>query len=49
MRAMMLGDFISLHLAFFKEIDPSDVSSISLLKKLLSWKMGKKKGRRSRK
>ena len=49
MRAMMLGDFISLHLAFFKDIDPSDVSSISLLKKLLSWKMGKKKGRRSRK
>ena len=42
MRAMMLGDFISLHLAFFKDIDPSDISSISLLKKILSWKMGKK-------
>ncbi len=49
MRAMLLGDFISLHLAFFKDIDPSDVSSISLLKKILSWKMGKsKKSRRSK-
>lgn len=49
MRAMMLGDFISLHLAFFKEIDPSDVASISLLKKLLSGKMSKKKKSRKNK
>ena len=49
MRAMMLGDFISLHLAFFKDIDPSDIEPISLLKKLLSWNMGKgKRSRRSR-
>lgn len=49
MRAMMLGDFISLHLAFFKDIDPSDVSSISMLKRALSWKMGKKKKQRKSK
>ena len=43
MRAMMLGDFISLHLAFFKDVDPSDISSISSLKKILSKKLGRKK------
>jgi glucose/mannose-6-phosphate isomerase len=49
MRAMMLGDFISLHLAFFKDIDPSDVEPISLLKKLLSRNTGKGKGTRKTK
>ena len=49
MQAMMLGDFVSLHLAFFKDIDPSDIEPISLLKKLLSWNMGKsKKTRRTK-
>ena len=41
MRAMMLGDFISLHLAFFKDIDPSDVSSISRLKLAIGKRLGR--------
>ncbi|MGN1045054.1 MAG: SIS domain-containing protein [Candidatus Methanomethylophilaceae archaeon] len=41
MRAMMLGDFISLHIAFFKDIDPSDVSSISKLKAAITKRLGK--------
>lgn len=35
-RATLLGDFISLHLAFFDFKDPSDVGQITRLKKLLS-------------
>ncbi|MBQ2762873.1 MAG: bifunctional phosphoglucose/phosphomannose isomerase [Candidatus Methanomethylophilaceae archaeon] len=43
-RAMILGDFISLHLAFFRELDPSDVSSISVFKTTLFNKLfGRKK------
>lgn len=43
-RAMILGDFISLHLAFFRELDPSDVSSISVFKNTLFDKLfGRKK------
>ncbi len=38
-KTMLLGDFISLHLAFFQSIDPSDVSSIKNLKKSLSKKL----------
>ena len=46
-KTMMLGDFISLHLAFFQSIDPSDVSSIKSLKKSLANKLlGKRKKRR---
>ena len=46
-KTMMLGDFISLHLAFFQSIDPSDVSSIKNLKKSLAKKLlGKRKKRK---
>ena len=46
-KTMMLGDFISLHLAFFKSIDPSDVSSIKKLKKSLTIKLLPKRKRKS--
>ncbi len=43
-KTMLLGDFISLHLAFFQSIDPSDVTSIKNLKKSLTKKLlGRKK------
>ena len=43
-KMLLLGDFISLHLAFFQSIDPSDVSSIKSLKKSLTRKLlGRKK------
>ena len=46
-KTMMLGDFISLHLAFFQSVDPSDVSSIKSLKKSLAKKLlGKRKKRK---
>lgn len=45
LKAMLLGDFISLQLAFFQSIDPSDVSAIKNLKKSL---MRKLLGKRSR-
>ena len=51
-RAMLLGDFISLHLAFFKDIDPSDVSSIKTLKDMLAAKLAlraRKKASKKRK
>ena len=38
-KTMILGDFISLHLAFFQSVDPSDVSSIKSLKKSLAKKL----------
>ena len=45
-KTMMLGDFISLHLAFFQSIDPSDVSSIKKLKKSLAKKLLEKRKKR---
>ncbi|MBR5999389.1 MAG: bifunctional phosphoglucose/phosphomannose isomerase [Candidatus Methanomethylophilaceae archaeon] len=43
-KTMLLGDFISLHLAFFQSIDPSDVSSIKKLKRSVTAKLlGRKK------
>ena len=43
-KTMLLGDFISLHLAFFQSIDPSDVSSIKKLKTSVAKKLlGRKK------
>ncbi len=38
-KMMVLGDFVSLHLAFFQSIDPSDVSSIKKLKVSLTKKL----------
>lgn len=46
-KTMLLGDFISLHLAFFQSKDPSDVSSIKSLKSAVSKKLFRK--RKSRK
>ncbi len=44
LKTMLLGDFISLHLAFFQSIDPSDVSSIKNLKTSITKKLlGKRK------
>ena len=40
-RATLLGDFISLHLAFFDFKDPSDVGQITRLKKLLSTRLSR--------
>lgn len=42
-KMMLLGDFISLQLAFFQSIDPSDVSSIKNLKTSLTKKLFAKK------
>ncbi len=43
-KTMLLGDFVSLHLAFFQSIDPSDVSSIKKLKNIVGKKLfGRKK------
>lgn len=43
-KTLLLGDFISLHLAFFQSIDPSDVSSIKKLKTSVTKKLlGRKK------
>ena len=45
-KTMLLGDFISLHLAFFQSIDPSDVSAIKDLKVSLAQKLLKRKKRK---
>jgi glucose/mannose-6-phosphate isomerase len=45
-KTMLLGDFISLHLAFFQSIDPSDVSAIKTLKVSLAKKLLKRKKRK---
>ena len=44
LKTLLLGDFVSLHLAFFQSIDPSDVSIIKKLKVSVAKRLtGKKK------
>ncbi len=44
-KAMILGDFISLHLAFLHKLDPSDITSINVFKELVKKMLGRDKPR----